>query len=102
MNVHAPTEDKIDDIKDRFYEELEQISDKFPRYHMKILLGDFNASVGREDIFRPTVGNECLHKISNDNGVGKFIFVKFCGFRFTHKRANTSELRTFAKLLGVH
>jgi hypothetical protein len=42
LNVHAPTEDKIDDIKDRFYEELEQVFDKFPRYHMKILLGDFN------------------------------------------------------------
>jgi hypothetical protein len=50
LNVHAPTEDKIDDIKDRFYEELEQVFDKFPRYHMKILLGDFNAKVGREDI----------------------------------------------------
>jgi exonuclease III len=46
LNVHAPTEDKIDDIKDRFYVELEQIFDEFPRYHMKILLGDFNAKVG--------------------------------------------------------
>jgi hypothetical protein len=35
LNVYAPTEDKIDDIKDRFYEELEQVFDKFPRYHMK-------------------------------------------------------------------
>jgi hypothetical protein len=35
LNVHAPTEDKIDDIKDRFYEELEQLFDKFPKYHMK-------------------------------------------------------------------
>jgi hypothetical protein len=25
LNVHAPTEDKDDDIKDRFYEELEQV-----------------------------------------------------------------------------
>jgi endonuclease/exonuclease/phosphatase family metal-dependent hydrolase len=25
---------------------------------MKILLGDFNAKVGREDIFKPTIGNE--------------------------------------------
>jgi hypothetical protein len=32
MNVHAPTEDKIDDIKDRFYEELEHVFDKFPKY----------------------------------------------------------------------
>jgi exonuclease III len=50
LNVHAPTEDKIDDIKDRFYEEVEQVFDKFPRYHMKVLLGDFNEKVGREDI----------------------------------------------------
>jgi hypothetical protein len=34
---------------------------------MKILLGDFNAKVGREDIFNPTVGNESLHQGSNDN-----------------------------------
>ncbi|PNF38661.1 hypothetical protein B7P43_G01213 [Cryptotermes secundus] len=69
MNVHAPTEDKIDDIKDRFYEELEHVLDKFPNYPRKILLGEFNAKVGREDIFKPTIGNESLHEISNDNGV---------------------------------
>jgi hypothetical protein len=69
LKVHAPTEDKIDDIKDRFYEELEQVFDKFPRYHMKILLGDFNAKVGREDIFKPTIANESLDEINNDNGV---------------------------------
>jgi exonuclease III len=69
LNVHAPTEDKDDDIKDSFYEELEQVFDHFPRYHMKILLGDFNAKVGREDIFKPIIGNESLHEASNDNGV---------------------------------
>jgi hypothetical protein len=36
---------------------------------MKILLGDFNAKVGREDILKLTIGNESLHKISNDNEV---------------------------------
>jgi hypothetical protein len=36
---------------------------------MKMLLGDFNAKVGREDIFKQTTGNESLHKISNDKGV---------------------------------
>jgi hypothetical protein len=38
---------KIDDVKDKFYEELEQVFNKIPKYHMKILLGDFNAEVGR-------------------------------------------------------
>jgi hypothetical protein len=36
---------------------------------MKILLVDFNAKVGRIDIFKPTIGNESLHEISNNNGV---------------------------------
>jgi hypothetical protein len=36
---------------------------------LKILLGDFSDKVGREDIFKPTIGNESLHEISNDNGV---------------------------------
>jgi hypothetical protein len=57
LNVHAPTEDKTNDVKDSFYEELECVFDKFPKYYMKILLGDFNAKVGREHIFKPTVGN---------------------------------------------
>jgi hypothetical protein len=30
LNVHAPTEDKTDDVKGSFYEELERIFDKFP------------------------------------------------------------------------
>jgi len=36
---------------------------------MKILLGDFKAKVGRENIFKPTILNESLHQASNDNGV---------------------------------
>jgi endonuclease/exonuclease/phosphatase family metal-dependent hydrolase len=69
LNGHAPAEEKNDDSKDSFYEELEQVFDHFPKYHMKIFLGDFNAKLGREDIFKPTIGNESLHEDSNDNGV---------------------------------
>jgi len=36
---------------------------------MKILLGDFNEKVGKENIFKPTIWNESLHQHSNDNGV---------------------------------
>jgi hypothetical protein len=52
-----------------FCEELEQILDQFPRNHMKHFLGDFNAKVGKEDTFKPIIGNEILHEVSNDNGV---------------------------------
>jgi hypothetical protein len=37
LNIHAPTEDKTDDVKGSFYEELECEFDKFPTYHMEIL-----------------------------------------------------------------
>jgi hypothetical protein len=49
--IHKPREDKTDDGKDSFFEELECVFDNFLKYHMKILLGGFNAKVGREDIF---------------------------------------------------
>ena len=67
--MHAPSEEKSDDSKDSFFEELEQVFDHFPKYDMKILLGDFNVKVGRENIFKLTIENEGLHQDSN-NGVG--------------------------------
>jgi len=36
---------------------------------MKILLGDFIAEVGRDNIFKPTIWNESLLQDSNGNGV---------------------------------
>jgi hypothetical protein len=68
----ASDEVTIYDVKGSFYEELERVFDKFTKYHMKILLGDFNAEVGEEDIIKPIIGNESLHEISNDNGVLNF------------------------------
>jgi hypothetical protein len=37
--------------------------------------GDFNAKVGREDIFKPTIGTESLPEISYDNGVRVVSFI---------------------------
>jgi exonuclease III len=69
VNVHAPCEDKKDDVKDSFYEQPGHVFDQFPRYDMKIILGDFKAKVGRENIFKLMMRNESLHEISNDNAV---------------------------------
>jgi endonuclease/exonuclease/phosphatase family metal-dependent hydrolase len=90
-------------VRDRFYEELERVFIKIPKYHMKILLGDFNAKVGREDIFKPTIRNESLHEISNDNGVrvvnfatSKNLIVKSTTFPHhnSHKFTWTSDGKT--------
>jgi len=45
---------KSDVTKDSFYEELEKAQVYVSKYHVKILLGDFNVNLGRKDIFNPT------------------------------------------------
>jgi hypothetical protein len=109
--VHAPIEDKCDDTKDSFYEELEGVFDQFPKYHMKILLGDFNAKVGREGICKPTIGNDSLHETSNDNGVrvvnfatSKNLVVKSTMFqhRKIHKNTwNSADGKTYNQIVHV-
>ena len=61
LNVHEPSKEKSDNSEYSFYEELGQVFYHFPKYDTKILLGEFNAKVGRENIFKPTIGNESLH-----------------------------------------
>jgi hypothetical protein len=65
-------------MKGSFCEEVEYAFNKFPKYHIKILLGDFNANIGKGDIFKQIIGNESFHEISNDNGVrvAKFVTSK--------------------------
>jgi hypothetical protein len=74
LNVYAPTEVKIH-YMDSFYEELERISYKFTKYRVKDFLGNFNAKVGKKDIFKPIVENENIHEISIDNGIRVANFV---------------------------
>lgn len=68
INCYAPTEDKNDDIKDIFYEKLEAVYDSLPIHCVKMVVGDFNSKVGRENSFRPTIGPDSLHNISNNKG----------------------------------
>jgi hypothetical protein len=85
--MHASTKDKGHNTKDSFYKELECAFDQFPKYHMKFLLGDFDAKVGREDILKPTTGNESLHEISNCKGA------RIMNFAFDCQEYNVPTLR---------
>jgi exonuclease III len=95
LEVHAPTEDKDDDMKDNIFEELEHVFDQHPMYHMKILQGVFNAEVGREDTFKRIIGNESLHEVSNDNGV------RVVNFAASKSVAQHSHTAAFINTLGL-
>jgi hypothetical protein len=60
---------------------------------LKILLGDFNAKVGRENIFKQTI-NEILHQDGNDNGVRIVNFV-------TSKNLVVKSTETFISTTGL-
>jgi hypothetical protein len=49
-------------MQNSFHEEIKHVFNQFPKYHMKILLGDFNAKVGMEDVSKPTTWVESLHE----------------------------------------
>jgi len=52
--------------RNSIYKELEHVLDRFPKYHMRILLRDFHAKLGAEYIFKLTLGNESLHEITRN------------------------------------
>ena len=68
INIHAHTEEKEDDTKNEHYELLEEEYSKLPGYDLKIILGDENAKIGREEEYRPAIGSFSKHDVTNDNG----------------------------------
>ena len=51
INVHAPTNEKTEEVKEKFYNLSEQNVNQIANSYIKIILGDFNAKVGKEDIY---------------------------------------------------
>ena len=69
INIHAPHEGREDEVKDEFYDTLDDVFDRCPRQDIKIVLGDCNAMIGREEVLFPVIGRHSLHLVSNDNGL---------------------------------
>lgn len=66
--VYSHTETSEEDLKDTFYDELERVYNVLSGHCLKIILGDFNSQVGQETVYRPTIGSESAHDMSNGNG----------------------------------
>ena len=68
--VHANTNETEGEVKDEWYEQLQEVLDKVPKHDLTILLGDLNAKVGREiEAFQGVLGRHSLRPHSNDNGI---------------------------------
>lgn len=70
VNCYAPTEDKSEEVKNAFYSGIDRICYGLPSGKPKIIIGDINAKIGRETVYRPTIptiGNNILHDESNQN-----------------------------------
>jgi len=68
INIHAPKEDKEEEIKEQFYEELQRIQDRVPKHDITIIMGDMNAKLGKEEVFSQVIGRHSLHNSTNENG----------------------------------
>lgn len=68
INVHSPTEETETEKKERFYEDLDDVLSKLPKFDVKIIFGDLNAKIGREQWNVPVAGKESLHEKTNKNG----------------------------------
>ncbi|XP_023210652.1 craniofacial development protein 2-like [Centruroides sculpturatus] len=72
INCHAPINEdnrKNPTKVEQFWEQLEDEISKIPRENVKILVGDFNAQIGKEKSVRNIVGKYPAHKRTNQNGL---------------------------------
>ena len=51
QNVHCPTDEEDEDIKAEFYQLLEKIYHTTPKNDIKLIMGDMNAKIGKEDAY---------------------------------------------------
>jgi exonuclease III len=68
ISVYAPMEDKVDEIKEQFYEDLQKVVDNTPKTDTIIILGDLNARLGKEDTYTGVTGQYTLHQNTSGNG----------------------------------
>ena len=80
INVHALTNEKPEEIEKEFYNLLEQNVNQIANSGIKIIQGDFNAKVGKEDIYKPTIGNERLQNETKNNRIKIIEFAISKGF----------------------
>jgi hypothetical protein len=86
IQVYAPTADSSDKAIEDFYQTVQEVVDQTPRKDIKILLGDWNAKIGKSGTKTPNIGTFGLGRrnergdrleefcVTNDLVVGNTLF----------------------------
>ena len=68
IQCYAPTNDHNDEDKDKFYNQLQSSINKTPSHDLLLLMGDFNAKIGNDNIsVERTIGTHGIGLL-NQNG----------------------------------
>jgi len=68
INVHAPTEEMMEEEKDKFYDDLQKTYKRAPKHDIVMILEDLNVKTGKEKAYESVMGKNTLHDVSNQNG----------------------------------
>jgi exonuclease III len=68
ISVHAPAEETEELEKEAFYHKVVEVYDSNPSNDIKIVLGDWNAKVGRKEIYKGLIGKHSMHLNTNNHG----------------------------------
>ena len=69
ISAYAPTDDTDAQEEENFYKSLEEVCNRIPRHHMVvIIMGDFNAQIGKQEHHQQVAGPYTIHDTSDENG----------------------------------
>jgi exonuclease III len=68
INAYAPTENSKEEEKTKFNDKLEKVCEKVKRNDILMIVGDFNAKIGKKERNEGVAGKATIHDTTNDNG----------------------------------